>query len=109
MEKKMREFFLSLWDKNEVNDYVICFETGRKLHRDIYRTNSCCYSHILEKENYPEFKYEEWNVRIVHPEAHENYTNRNDKKAPKQIKLREELLKKYVYDRSIQDRKVEEK
>lgn len=97
--KERHNWFLDLWDKNELidhygNQYVICFETGRRLNRDVYRTNSFCYSHILPKETFPEYEKEEFNVKIVYPPAHHQYSVYPEK-APKQYAEYIKLLDLY--------------
>ena len=99
--EKMRAFFLSLWDKQEKTfiltngtevSYVTCFESNTPLLRHMYRENSCCYSHILPKSIYPQYAFEEWNVKIVHPDDHAQYESFAEK-APKQWALKQQLLK----------------
>lgn len=92
--KDRHRFFLELWDKREVNGYVICFETGKKLKRELYRKNMCCYSHILPKSKYPQYEFLEENVVIVHPDAHSQY-ERDCNKAPNQCMKKKELLEKH--------------
>lgn len=92
--KELHEWFLKMWDKREENDgdgnrYVICFESGQKLLRGVYRNNSCCYSHLLPKSKYKELAMVEENLVIVHPMWHEKMNT------PKQDELREKLKEKY--------------
>lgn len=80
--KKLHEWFLQIWDKTEnSNGYCFCFETGKPMHRSIYRNNSCCYHHPLEKSNpkYKQFRMEEWNILIVLPEIHNQIHSDIDK------------------------------
>jgi hypothetical protein len=92
VKSKIRhELFLEIWDERETNGYVTCFETGKKLKREIYRMNSACYSHILPKSKYPEYDLVKMNIEIVHPDAHGNYEN-NCEKAPNQCNRKKELL-----------------
>lgn len=68
---KMFEFFLSLWDKRaDSNGDCICFETGEKMSRSLYRDNTMCYHHLLFKSRYPEYKFAENNVVIILPKIH---------------------------------------
>jgi hypothetical protein len=92
--KELHLWFLEMWDKREENDgngdrYVICFESGQKLHRSLYRKNSCCYSHLLPKAKYKHLAMVEENLVIVHPLWHEKHTT------PKQDELRNKLKEKY--------------
>lgn len=92
----MKLFFFSLWDEREImnhfgNTYVVCFETGQKLSRDRYRQSSVVYSHILPKSKYPQYKFCEWNVKIVHPDAHTQFSEFPEK-APKQYAEYKKLL-----------------
>lgn|SRR6187402_2325724 len=92
--KELHKWFLEIWDKREETDgngnrFITCFESGHKLHRSLYRTNTCCYSHLLPKSSFPELAMVEENLVIVHPEWHEKMTK------PKQDELRKKLKEKY--------------
>lgn len=92
--KDLHKWFLEMWDKREETDgngnkFVTCFESGQILKRALYRTNSCCYSHLLPKSSYPDLAMIEENLVIVHPLWHEKMNT------PKQSELREKLRKKY--------------
>lgn len=94
--EKMRDFFFSLWDSRELMNssgfsFVVCFETGNRLYRDAYRQSSVVYSHILPKSKYPQYKFSEWNVKIVHPDAHTQFSEFPEK-APKQYAEYKKLL-----------------
>ena len=92
---RLTEFFCCCWDDREDDaGAVYCFETGQRMSRGRYRLNSAVYSHILPKETFPEYKFEKWNVKIVLPEAHHQFSI-NPEKAPKQYKLYLEFLEKY--------------
>lgn len=93
--KERNEWLLKLWDSQEVDGYIICFECGGKIPRSL-RTNSCCYSHILDKFSYPELALEEFNVKIVHPECHDQF-----EKNPVMARKQYELSEKLKYDRSF--------
>ena len=91
---KQREFFLSLWEQNEdINGYCVCFECGGKMSAQSYMNNSCCYSHILPKSKFPEYRFEPWNVKICHPNCHAAFETFPEK-APNQYDLQKKLLKK---------------
>lgn len=101
---ELHKRFLQLWDEREdENGWVTCFETGKGMHRSSYREVSACYSHILPKKEWPQFKYEAWNIKIVTPEAHDQYT-----KKPRLAKKQYQLYLKYIDDqkRDIQENKV---
>lgn len=71
----MHEWFKYLWDsRQDEKGQIECFECGKKMTKETWRDLSTCYSHILSKKNYPEFKGEEWNLKIVHPDCHNLYT-----------------------------------
>jgi len=95
--RKLHEWFLSVWDEREEMEngrrFVRCFETGVKLYRETYRQNSCVYSHIIPKSKRPDLATEDFNLQIVHPDAHAQYETFPEK-APKQFALKQELLNK---------------
>lgn len=77
---EIQKIYLSIWDERELMNhwgkrYVTCFETGKKLYRDKYRENWACYSHILPKERYSQYKEQSWNIKIVDPNSHFIYEN----------------------------------
>ena len=86
----MAELFLEIWDERKP---VRCFETG-VLMGNWLRENSCCYHHVLEKELYPEYKYEKWNIIIILPSVHEQVHN-DIHKCPKIEQLRKELKEEH--------------
>lgn len=92
----MHCWFAYLFEKRMNSEHeVCCFECGKPLHESIYKELSCCYSHILSKNIYPQFKGEEWNVKICCCDCHNLYTMQ-PKKAIRQyneyIKLKQERL-----------------
>lgn len=88
---EMYNFFLYLWDEIEkLHGKVVCYETGIKLS-DSMRNTSLVYHHVLEKENYPEYRMKAWNIVIVHPDIHAQCHSNIDK-TPKIKKRREDLL-----------------
>lgn len=96
----MREWFLKIWDEREEidnngNKFVKCFETGKRLNRDYYRLNSCCYSHLLSKSVYNQYKLCDFNLVIVHPDAHSQFETYPEK-APKQYELQKVLLNQHL-------------
>lgn len=80
--RKLHEWFLKIWDKTEdARGYCYCYETGTAMHRSVYRTNTCCYHHPLEKgiEKYKKYSMEEWNILIVLPDIHTQAHSNLDK------------------------------
>lgn len=84
--KKLHEWFLELFDKHCLEDengkYVICFESGKKLYEKYYKYNTSIYHHILEKNRYLEYEFEEWNIVFLSPEIHDQ-VHVNIDKTPK--------------------------
>lgn len=56
--------------------------------------NSCVYSHLLNKKQFKEYAFKDWNLKIVCPECHSLYTL-YPKKAVNQFAKYEELLEKH--------------
>lgn len=83
---KLHEWFLELFDKHCLEDengkYVICFESGKKLYEKYYKYNTSIYHHILEKNRYLEYEFEEWNIVFLSPEIHDQ-VHVNIDKTPK--------------------------
>ena len=83
---KLHEWFLELFDKycleDENGKYVICFESGKKLYEKYYKYNTSIYHHILEKNRYLEYEFEEWNIVFLSPEIHDQ-VHVNIDKTPK--------------------------
>lgn len=88
--KIMHLWFMYLFDKRKIKGVVNCFECNKSLHEDIYKDNSICYSHLLEKSKYPKYAGDERNVVIVCPDCHTLYTLK-PKKAKKQYERAQEL------------------
>ncbi len=87
----MIELYFSLWDERADDDgWVRCFESGKWLPENL-KFNLNCYSHILSKSKYPQYKKEKWNIKIVSPEAHNTYEC-SPEKAPHQNELRIKYL-----------------
>ena len=67
------DLFADLWEKarNE-HGLVVCKYTGTKLNgyeSDMSRF-LCCFAHILPKKNYPLFRLNPENIRVVSPDFH---------------------------------------
>ena len=95
--KVLHQFFLDLWDERaDKNGCIRCFETDIYMSPTIYRENSCCYHHILEKSNpnYKQYVLEKWNIVIILPDVH-NQVHANIEFTPKIKKLTEKLKSKY--------------
>jgi hypothetical protein len=89
---KYFEFFKQIWDEREDPDgNCYCFETGRVLPGNIYRNNSCCYDHVLEKSKYKDLDFDKRNIVILHPDVHTLKTSNIDK-CPKVKAYRDKLL-----------------
>lgn len=91
---RMRLLFLEIWDERQDEEgNCYCFETGKKMKREIFRELSSCYDHVLEKNDnaYPQYKFTKKNIIIVLPEVHDQKGKYIDK-TPKIKKYRDELL-----------------
>jgi hypothetical protein len=86
----MHDLFLEIWEERKP---VRCFETG-VLMGEWFKNNTCCFHHCLEKELFPQYKYEKENIVIILPEVHEQAHNDIDK-CPKIKALRKKLKEKY--------------
>lgn len=92
--KKLHEWFLELWDETEdARGYCYCYETNTPMHRSIYRTNTACFHHVLEKgsDKYKKYIFEKWNMIIILPDVHGSIPN----KTPRINLLTAELKEKY--------------
>lgn len=91
----MHRWFIYLFNhRKDKNGFVKCFECGKYMHEDNYKRLSSCYSHILNKKTYSEYKGEPWNIKIVHPECHQLF-ELYPEQANKQHKLYLKLIKKW--------------
>lgn len=74
-----------IWQERE----HVCHETGEKLYGEPLKSY---FHHVLEKEMYPQFRYEKWNMVLVSVATH--YQIHNDITFCPRIKaLKEQLLK----------------
>lgn len=90
----MFKFYRECWDEREDEaGYCYCFESGRPMHGSRYRSDLCCFHHVLEKTKtaYPHYKKTKKNIVIIHPDVHTSLTGNIDL-APKVKKYREYLL-----------------
>lgn len=100
--QRMYEWFREIWDEREDEEgNCYCFETGRAMHGSVYRSNTCVYDHVLEKESWPQYKMVKRNIVIIHPEIH-NQKGMNIDKTPKIKKYREFLLSLH-YENKLED------
>lgn len=81
------EFYVDIWDEREHS----CFETGKPLTEEPL---TLYFHHILPKAKYPQYRYEKWNIVLLHPDAHSQVETFIDK-CPRVKALTEHL--KIVY------------
>jgi len=94
--EELHKWFFSLWDERSDNEgVVICFETGKRLKPEYYKYKLTCYSHILPKSKYPQYRMNKENVVIVHPDSHEQYEVYPEK-TPNQNNLKKLLIKRHI-------------
>jgi len=90
-------FFYLFEQRMDKNSNVKCFECGKMMSEKTWKHNLCCYSHILSKKTYSQFKGKDWNIKIVHPDCHNLYT----KKPSNAINQWNEYIKlKELYERN---------
>lgn len=96
VSRSLHTWFLELWNKRKKfdsslqDDYVECFESGKRLYSKYYMFNSCCYSHYLPKSRYPDYAFEEWNLEIVDPAIHDQWEI-DKEKCPKMFNRLKEI------------------
>ena len=84
-KQKDKELFEKIWEERPHVDY----ETGEVLYGEPLKSY---FHHVLEKEMYPLFRWEEWNIVLVSVETHSQcHTNLDF--CPKIKQLREKLIK----------------
>lgn len=101
---EMHAWFREIWDEREDEEgFCYCFETGRALHGSIYRSNTCCYDHVLEKgkNSYPEYAFVKKNIVIIHPDVHQE-KGRSLDRVPK-IKVYRDYLLSLHYENKLND------
>lgn len=104
----MHEWFRQIWDEREDEDGIIyCFETGYPMERGLFRGNTCCYHHVLEKEDskFPQYKMVKKNIVIILPDRHTQVHTDIDK-TPRVKAYREELLNLH-YENKLKDEEDE--
>lgn len=92
-EKKVsamdKEFYLEIW----VASPHVCSECQKKLGKEPL---TLFFHHLLEKRNYPEFRYTPENIAILCPDCHtqaETDIDKTPKTKARREKLAKELLK----------------
>jgi hypothetical protein len=85
---KQWEFFLEIWNERP----HVCYETGKPIYGEPL---SIYFHHCLEKNPYPQFALEKWNIVIVTGETH-SQVHSNIDKTPKIKQLTKELKEKYL-------------
>lgn len=80
-------YYQEMWDERE----HVCFETGKPLVGDAL---TLYFHHILPKAKYPQYRYEKWNIVLLHPDVHSQVETFIDK-CPRVKALTEHL--KTVY------------
>ncbi len=85
----MQRWFGEIWKSTPAHQRK-CFETGERLYGEAL---SIYFHHVLEKETWPEYRFERWNIVFVtwqvHDQAHKDLDY-----CPKIKEYREQLLKK---------------
>lgn len=83
--KKLHKWFLKIFDKRkDENGFVYCYETGKPMHEDVYKMDSCIYSHCYPKSTFPQYALEDWNILLVLPDVHIQWET-NREKTPKML------------------------
>lgn len=89
---EMKELFLEIW--NEREHYS---ELSQKYLGEEPLTTF--FHHVLEKELYPEVKYEKWNIILVRFEEHQDI--HNSRYAEKYKRILNRTKERYEKERSI--------
>lgn len=99
--QRLHQWMREIWDEREDEaGYCYCFETGQPLHGSVFRSNTCCYDHVLEKNDraYPQYKFVKKNIVIVHPDVHTR-KGQNIDETPRIKAYREQLLELHYQDK----------
>jgi hypothetical protein len=100
--QRMHQLFREIWDEREDEEgYCFCYETGQRMHGSTFRSNTCVYDHVLEKSQWPEYKFCKKNIIIVHPDVH-TLKGINIDNVPK-IKEYQEYLLSLHYQNKLED------
>lgn len=89
-ERKEKDvaFYVKIWNASNKR----CQITGRYLGNEPLTT---FFHHILPKSRFPEYRWCEWNILMVHPEVHAQIELDMDK-VPGVRKMTEELMEKHL-------------
>jgi len=93
-EGQMWELFMEIKrERVDKGGWLYCFETGEKIPKNYYNT-TLIYHHLFEKgvARWEKYKYEKWNIYIVHPDVHTQIHADIDK-TPRLKEERERLIK----------------
>lgn len=91
----MHQWFVYLFEQRmNSKGFIRCFECDKYMHENTWKQITTCYSHILSRKTFPQYKGCEWNIEIVCPSCHSLYSNRPSN-AKNQYALYLELLKKH--------------
>lgn len=103
--EQLHKLFKEIWDSSEDEaGNCYCFESGRVLPGYIYRSNTCCYHHLLPKSKYPQYEMDKENIVILDPDIH-TQVEVNIEKCPKVKRLLDELKERY--DKCIEKGELE--
>lgn len=100
----LHKLFREIWDEREdETGACYCYETGRRMDGFIYRSNTACYDHVLEKNDraFPEYKFVKKNIIIILPEVHQQKGN-DIEKCPRIKEYKEKLLSLH-YEGELKD------
>lgn len=84
---KDKAFYLKLWEKSDKR----CIVTGKYLGQEPLST---FFHHILPKSRFPEYRWCEWNIAILHPDVH-NQVELDIDRVPMIKELTKELVRKH--------------
>jgi 5-methylcytosine-specific restriction endonuclease McrA len=91
----MHQWFIYLFEERMDNrGYVKCFECGKPLHESYYKETSTCYSHLLSKKKYPQYKGDPDNLVICCPDCHHLF-GMHPSRATNQWNAQQLLIQKY--------------
>ncbi|PWT75796.1 MAG: hypothetical protein C5B59_08050 [Bacteroidetes bacterium] len=91
LQDKDDEFLRGLWDALKPEERI-CYETGEPLGGKYLKIFA---HHVLEKKDYPQFRYEPWNIRWVSRKTHRNVHDDIDR-CPKLKALTAQLINQWV-------------